>query len=410
MPSDRPPGDAPGLKIRRNVKGEIIRRLWVPPQAALDLGYVRSIRIHDEDAAAIASRCRLLQAEMLEWLAQKREASHPGAGVTTIAALIRQYVTRDASPYKSVKWNTRRVYTQVLNRIDRDIGQVNLASIRLDDFVRWFNTARFPEGKGAGKPDYLRSAAGVIAMLRRIIAFGVAIEVRECERLATILSHYEFKAPKRRSVALMMEHVQAFIATAREQNRLSLALATALQFETTLRQKDVIGEWEPIAEATHRSQYVIGKHQWANGLTWAHISPKMILSKATTKSGEQTVVTFDLTLMPLVLDVLADIPEPRVGPLIIDENTGRPYTNFAREWRVIADMAGIPRSVRNMDARAGGLTEAGEAGASLSDARRTAGHKDERTTAGYIRGTALEPTRRVSNLRLVHRQKKGEVA
>jgi hypothetical protein len=30
--------------------------------------------------------------------------------------------------------------------------------------------------------------------------------------------------------------------------RLSLALGTAIQFETVLRQKDVIGEWEPIPD------------------------------------------------------------------------------------------------------------------------------------------------------------------
>ena len=55
----------------------------------------------------------------------------------------------------------------------------------------------------------------------------------------------------------------------------------------------------------------------------------------------------------------------RVGPVIIDETAGRPYAKhaYAREWRTIARMAGIPDGVWNMDARAGAITEAEDAGA-----------------------------------------------
>ena len=53
-----------------------------------------------------------------------------------------------------------------------------------------------------------------------------------------------FKQPGRRTVALERRHVGAFIPIALAVDRLSLALGTALQFETMMRQKDVIGEWE----------------------------------------------------------------------------------------------------------------------------------------------------------------------
>jgi hypothetical protein len=45
-----------------------------------------------------------------------------------------------------------------------------------------------------------------------------------------------------------IEQVVAFIAKAHELGRSELALAQALQFEGTLRQIDVIGEWLPDPE------------------------------------------------------------------------------------------------------------------------------------------------------------------
>lgn len=94
----------------------------------------------------------------------------------------------------------------------------------------------------------------------------------------------------------------------------------------------------------------------------------------------------------------------RVGPLIIDETAGRPYAEhaYAREWRAIAEAAGIPKSVRNMDARAGGISEADEAGAALDDIRSQAAHSQASTTARYVRGT-IGKSRTVAQLRAAHR-------
>jgi integrase len=130
------------------------------------------------------------------------------------------------------------------------------------------------------------------------------------------------------------------------------------------------------------------------------------MTKKTTKTG--SVVSFDLTLCPMAFELLRAVPgDKRFGPLIIDETAGRPYAEHAyhREWRKVANAAGLPRGVFNMDARAGGATEASEAGAALSDLRPTMGHADERTTARYVRGESLEQSRRVSTLRVAHRKK-----
>jgi hypothetical protein len=63
-------------------------------------------------------------------------------------------------------------------------------------------------------------------------------------------------------------------------------------------------------------------------------------------------------------------------PLIVDETAGRPYAEhaYAREWRAVARKAGIPDTVWNMDARAGGISEADDAGADLDMIRSAAGH------------------------------------
>ena len=54
----------------------------------------------------------------------------------------------------------------------------------------------------------------------------------------------------------------------------------------------------------------------------------------------------------------------------------------------IADAAGIPKSVWNMDARAGTVTEALEAGASYDDVARAATHAEAIMTKRYDRESA----------------------
>lgn len=104
------------------------------------------------------------------------------------------------------------------------------------------------------------------------------------------------------------------------------------------------------------------------------------------------------------MDLLARVPDDcRVGPLIVDETAGRPYAEhaYAREWRVIARAAGIPDAVWNMDARAGGISEADDAGAELDEIRSAAGHSQMSTTLRYVRG-AIWKSRRVAHLRRAH--------
>ena len=226
-----------------------------------------------------------------------------------------------------------------------------------------------------------------------------------CARLHGILDVSRFKQPARRRVKLELAHVERFITAALAANRISLALETAIQFETTLRQKDVIVEWEPTIGTVGS---ILSKNaRLINGLTWANVSRELEIRKETTRTG--AIAANDLKLCPLVKALIARIPQPEhIGPLIMDEKSGRPYARdeYAREWRVIASAAGISKSIKNMDARDGGISEADDAEADTDQIRSAAAHSQASKTARYIRGT-IGKSRQVATLRSAHRTAKN---
>jgi integrase len=402
--------DMPGHKLRRNKDGTI-RHGWAARHDLIKAGYrPKWVRLHynfdePDERKLAAAACRRLQAEMLAWATGMRSPDRIFDG--TVAALVRRYQHDPASQYQTVKWNTRRTYDQVLGVIESAFGKRVLGGLHIADLRRWYEEAAKP--KIIGGAPRVHKAHGIISMFRRLCAYGITAEILECARLATILNASRFKQPGRRRIKLELAHVQAFVAEALKLNRVSLALGTALQFETTLRQRDVIGEWEPIAPSAERSGIVLGGRRWAHGLTWADITADTTIVKETTKTG--AVVAHDLKLCPLSYSTLGLVPaDQRVGPLIIDENAGRPYAAHAytREWRKIARAAGVPDHVWNMDARAGGISEGDDAGADLDMLRSAAGHTQASTTARYVRGT-IGKSRKVAELRQAHVKQRGNM-
>jgi hypothetical protein len=217
-----------------------------------------------------------------------------------------------------------------------------------------------------------------------------------CDKLKGILAEMRFKDAPPRKIVITYEQVIAFLQKAHELGRPELALAQALQFEGTLRQIDVIGEWIPDPERPSGTR-------WANGLLWQHFRD-YVLVKETTKTGQEADI--DFKLYPLALAELNRVPaDLRVGPVIIDSRTGQPFKErrFQKDWRAVARAAGIPDDVLNRDSRAGGVTEGSDAGADLEHLRHHASHSSTVTTARYSRKT-LAKTRAVAQLRVAHRQ------
>ncbi|KPH80823.1 MULTISPECIES: integrase [Bosea] len=408
MPYEKSP--TPGLKRRRQQKGHAL--YWIAREDIVKAGYTpKSVRLHyadtPEELPLISAACQRLQAEMLAWSAGAKQDYKSFDG--TIGALSRRFQIDDESPVQGWKYNTRRSQLYIVGTIEEAFGARALTALGLKDFRRWYDAAKLP--KKAGGLERVDRACKIIKMIREMLRYGVAAELDQpqCIRLLTILESTEFKTAKRRRSRLEHNQVVSFIVEAVAAKRISLALGTAIQFETGMRQKDVIGEWEPVRAGEEPTGIVLrgrrgkGWRRWCNGLTWADLGRSMVISKETTKTG--AIVSHDLKMFPLVTGLLAQIPaEQRIGALIVDETAGRPYAEFAyaRDWRVIARAAGIPDAVWNTDARAGAITEAEDAGAELDTIRGSIGHTQASTTARYSRG-AIGKSRAIAKQRSAYR-------
>lgn len=400
---------APGLQRRKRKSGASVG-YWVARADLVKAGYrPETVRLSynlDDPAQhpLITAMCLRLQAEMLEWSTGRGREKNRFDG--TVRGLSRRYQIDEASPFRRLKHTTREKDTHVLRIIEKAFGDRALDALKLEDFWRWYNAAKRP--KSPGGPERVRRAWGIMKKFREMISYGVSAELVGCARVKAILAEVRFPQPARRRMTLDLAHVQAFIPKAIELGRLSLALATAVQFDTALRQKDVIGEWEPIPAGEAESGILLNGQRWVRGLTWADVTLDGVTRKVTSKTG--AIAAHDLRLCPHVQAVAAHIPaERRVGPLIVDEKAVRPYAGdaFGREWRIVARAASIPDAVWNMDARAGAITEAEDAGADLDDARAAAAHTQASTTARYSRG-AVGKSRKVATLRIAHRAVKNE--
>lgn len=407
MPSDL---SFPGMKRRKRKNGPDVA-YWCARADLVKAGYrPETARLahspDDQDALPLLSAtCLRLQAEMLEWSSGRRRDPKRFDG--TLLSLSRCYQVDEASPFNTnMKHNTRRAELSTLRLIERVFGARALAALRNEDFRRWYNESKKPVAPG--EPERIRRAYGIIKKLRELFSYGIMAELPGCQRLHDVLSQARFSQPARRQVALHLAHVEAFVPAALAVGRLSLALGTVIQFETALRQRDVIGEWVPLADGEAPSGIILNGRRWQNGLTWADLCGDLVVRKVTTKTG--AIAAHDFRLHPAVLRLLDVVPtDRRVGPLIVNEATGKPYAEwvFTREWRKVAKAAGIPDEIRNMDARAGAITEADDAGAELDFIRATAAHAQSSTTLRYLRGAAGK-SRTVATLRAAHRAKENK--
>jgi hypothetical protein len=345
-----------------------------------------------DDHAAIAERCREEWAKMEAWL----QAEHRPASVFdgTLGSLIDIYASDPESPYRELKYSTQQAYDDDLKILKKTVGARRLDKLTGEDFLRWYRKLREPKVRGG--PHRIRRAHGVMTMLRIVLGYGMVVGVPNCKRLKEILSEMRFKTAPPRKVVLTYDQAVAFIAKAHELGQPELALGQALQFEGTLRQIDIIGEWLPDPERASGMR-------WANGLLWQDIKD-YVLQKGTTKTGAEAAIDFNE--YPLALAELQCVPtDKRVGPVIKDSRTGLPFKAgmYAKRWRFVARAAGIPENVWNRDSRAGGVTEGSDAGADLEHLRHHASHSSVSTTVRYSRKT-LNKTRAVARLRVAYRE------
>lgn len=385
--------------VRRGYPGQT-SRLW------------KGTELTDKDRGWISESCNRLQTDMLGWARGAKIEVPTFDG--TIRTLVDQFQTDEDSPYKKVRYRTRLNYDSMLKRIAADHGDVRLGGgfdsdgnptepLKARKLLRWHE-----EWSKRG----VTAAHGIMTMLRMLFKFGATfLEDDECQRLSGIIKGLPFANGGARTERLTAEQATAVRAEAHRRGYHALALAQAFQFEATLRQKDVIGEWVPQSEPG-TSEVLRDEDKWHRGLRWSSIDQNMILRHITSKRNK--LVEVDLKLAPMVLDELALMLGepvrrellPASGPVIVDQYTGLPYTSgrFRRVWRRLATAAGIPTTVCNMDSRAGAISEATDSGAQLEDVRHAATHGDIAITQRYSRGSA-DKIAKVMTLRVESRKK-----
>ena len=391
-----------GWEARWRARADLVKRGYTPKSASIWTGW----EPNEIQKAFITDRCNALQSEMLVW-------GRGGIPMTatfdgTIRGLSRAYQTDPDSAYHTKRYRTKLNYSDVLRRIEQEtwtaddgvrvIGEERLEDIKARTLLRWHE-----QWSAGGK---IAMGHGLMGMLRIIFGFGATIlENEECDRLCGVMHKMRFKMPKHRTERMTAEQAIAIRSMARRMGLPSIALAQALQFEVMLRQKDVIGEWVPlnepgVSDVTYRDQ------KWLWGIRWSEIDDNLILRHVTSK--KQKPIEFDLKLAPMVMEELALMEREATGPVIVFEKTGLPYVTFQfrREWRPIADACGIPKTVRNMDSRAGGISEATDAGAELEHVRHAATHSDIGMTQRYSRGS-VEKIAGVMRRRAEYRNNKG---
>lgn len=403
MSADQDRPRPPGLEWRTRASGARVP-YWIAPRAAVKAGfqpYIAPLKLYADHPEELAARCYILQAEALEWMRGTEIASAPIRYDGTLGSLCRLFQSHPDSPFRDKRADTREFYTTYCKLLEHEVGAMRVAALIGPDFRRWY--ARFKKPAVDDGRERVRRAQSALNTCRRVIGFGVELRLDGCAEVAAILREMRFDGPSARKATLTYAHTVAIIAKAHELGRPSIALAQALAFDLSLRQRDIIGEWTRVVSGTGGIED--RGWRWDRGLLWSHIDDRNILTKPTSKSNGKKEVSFALNLHALVLAEIDRVPlDRRIGAVVLDERAGRPYRarRFSGVWRTIATAAGVPRDVWQMDSRAGGLTESTDAGADLETARHQAGHSHASTTARYSRG-GLEKTSKVALLRTAHR-------
>lgn len=396
--------DAPGLtwKLRKagwearwQAQSNVIRDGW--PIKSRKLATKLHEPLSQMDIANIQDQCSVLQGEML--LFASGGLSYDDKFTGTLGSLIDCYLNDKDSGFRKIRPNTRGNYQNKLRRLKNEHGAEQVHEIKSRTLLEWHNQ---------WSDDGVKVSAGhsMIAMMRILTTFGATIlDEESCLRVNTLLSKMRFEMGKPREERLTSQQVEAVRRTAHARGRPSIALAQAFQFECMLRQRDVIGEYVSINEPGLLSDVIDGNRKWLRGLRWNEIDKNLMLRHVTSK--RQKMLEVDLSKAPMVVAELELFGElPTDGPVIVSERTGLPYdaAAFRREWRKIATEAGIPPEVRNMDSRAGAISEATDAGAELEHVRHAATHSDISMTQRYSRGST-DKIAVVQNLRAQHRNK-----
>lgn len=399
---------APGLKqVRR--RGNI-QLYWAKDETPECADYrPATVRIHVDlsDPASKETIEQVCQREhdcLMRWLEKgndDKERLRPKFN-GTIGSLCLMYESDPESGFADVQQNTQSSYRDWLKIVRGTIGQRRIDALS----AKYFRTCyrNWKEPISPGEEQRVRRAYGCIQMIKILLGYGMQANLfyAHCERLLNGLSRMRFaKNPPRDSV-LTYDHASAIVTWALAAGDISSALVQALQFECFLRQIDMVGKWRTV-----KSSYVAKSGEVHHGAkVWSGMTMSMILTDnkilrvRTSKTGQYVVHDLDkCELVARCLNLLGPVDPEMPVARRKDDSPWPTHMDFGKLWREYADAAGVPKSVWNMDSKAGGITEAAGAGASHDDLAGSGAHATKTTTRKiYMRG-APEISARVQKAR-----------
>jgi hypothetical protein len=337
----------------------------------------------------------------------------------TLRSLINCYQTDPDSRYHKLRFKVRTNTDYKLRRIAEWHGDEDLGDIGGRTIIAWYK-------KWTGDGVKLSTGKAYTGQLRTLFSFGRSLlGIEDCVRLGMVMHDFKAESGRRGQKSITSEHADAVRYKARIHfGWPSISLAQAFQFECTFRQKDVIGEWVPLAEPGI-SEVIDKTEKWIRGIVWQEIDDNLILRHVTSKKQKDAEV--DLKLAPMVLEELREYTggEPVVtvdkatkkvtvhrhllpasGPIVICDTNGLPWTDceFRRKWRKVANAAGVPKDRKNMGSRHGAIEEAIQAGVPVEFVRHAATHSNVSQTLAYDTSQA-KSTARTMEARVEHRKK-----
>jgi hypothetical protein len=372
----------PGLIARKRKRGPD-RLYWAADSVSRKArGYPSRLIPLPNDATEteIIDLCETYTAKLILWLDRGPAPRWLYDG--TVGSLCDAFERHPQSPIREVRRNTAEAYVDSLKVIRLTVAARAVRALAPIDVKAWYDRWRAP--REPGLPERVKRAHDAVSTLRMILNFGRSLGHMECGDLVDGLSKMQFERSRPREGQMTVAHARAFIAAALargDQRGLSMAIGVATQFETMLRQKDVIGSWSRDART--------GAETWSGPYRWDNI-PGGIFRLKTSKTSSEIV--HDLTKLDLLWPLLMRVPQAdRQGAIV--KAFGEPIRERSyRKWfREIARLAGVPDAVWNMDARAGAVTEALDAGAELSQVQRAATHLSPSMTARYDRTAEAAP-------------------
>jgi hypothetical protein len=317
------------------------RYFWRPTEAIKRLGFT-NVALGDDLLKAVKEARRLNdQVEKVKRGADHREGPARGS----VAHVIRLYKADEA--FTNLKPRTRKGYDKILREIEKVAGAVMAAAITRKGMKATYR---------ALKPRGLHIAAAHMRVWS--ILMGIALDegLRKPE-LGNPASKLKITTPPPRRHRPTFDEVMQFCEVAEREGRRSMKLAALLAFDLNQREEDVL--------TLVRSAYDgmrVAVRQEKTGTLVKVLATKML--KAELDAIEHAHATF-----------------------VISEATGLPYKEdyFRHEFRRLANLAGVNFQFR--DLRRGGLTETGDAGATLLQLHATSGHRSLQSSEPYLVAT-----------------------